>query len=126
MCNRPSAGLGTPFVVGDGLSAIGTSVNGLTNCNFSAIMQSDGNFVVFQGANALWSTKTAGLGGTRAIFQGDGNFVVYNAANKSLWNSGSFNRGAVGILLSSAGSLAIVDNNGTPVWTSGSSVGGCY
>jgi hypothetical protein len=127
LCNRPSAGLGTPFKVGDGLSNIGTGTSPFANCNFSAIMGADGNFVVYQGTTPIWSTKTAGKGGTTIQFQVDGNLAMYPATGTTaIWNAGSANRGAVGILLSTSGTLAIVDANGMAVWTSGLTVPVCY
>ena len=126
-CNRPSAGLGTPFKVGDGLSNVGTGTTQFANCNFSAIMGADGNFVVYQGSTPIWSTKTAGKGGTNLLFQVDGNLAMYPASGTAaVWNSSTANRGAIGVLLSTSGTLAIVDANGMAVWTSGLTVPVCY
>lgn len=55
-----------------------------------AILQGDGNFVVYKGSgpediqNLLWATwKTAGIGNYFSIMQGDGNFVVYKGRGPS-------------------------------------------
>jgi hypothetical protein len=126
ICHRPSVGLGTPFRVGDGLSNIGTGTSQFVNCNFSALMGADGNFTVYQGSSAIWSTKTAGKGGTNMQFLGDGNLVMYPATGTTaLWSSATANRGAVGLLLSPSGTLVIVDANGRAIWTSGITVPVC-
>src|SRR5216683_337826 len=53
-----------------------TSPNG----QFRLWMQNDGNFVLYGGDRVMWATNTAGKGGVIAIMQGDGNLVIYNAA----------------------------------------------
>jgi hypothetical protein len=118
-------GLGTPFVFRDGLSNLGVPANQMINCSFSALMGTDGNFVVYQGSQPIWSTKTEGKGGVRVTLQGDGNLVMTNAANAVVWSSVSANKGGIGMLLSTSGTLAIVNGNGVPIWTSGLTVPGC-
>ncbi|KAJ3318537.1 hypothetical protein HDV06_000420 [Boothiomyces sp. JEL0866] len=53
-----------------------------------AFMQTDGNFVVYDGNNhALWATGTQGSN-FYAIVQDDGNFVIYDPGNeKAVWAS---------------------------------------
>jgi hypothetical protein len=124
-CLRPSVGLGTPFLFRDGLSNVGAPANQMINCSFSALMGTDGNFVVYQGSQPIWSTRTAGGGGVKVTLQGDGNLVMTNAANAVIWSSVSANKGGIGMLLSTSGTLAIVNGNGVPIWTSGLTVPGC-
>jgi hypothetical protein len=110
----------------DGLSNVGTPANQMLNCTFSALLGTDGNFVVYQGSQPVWSTNTAGRGGVRMVLQGDGNLVLLNGSNMPLWDAKTANKGAIGLLLSTSGTLAIVDRNSMPVWTSGFSVPGCF
>ena len=124
-CVRPKVGLGTVFANGDGLTDVGTSSSGLVNCHFSAILQNDGNLVLFQGSSPIWSTQTAGKGVAKMAFQSDGNLVLYNSANSSIWSTRTFNRGAAALLLSTSGSLVIVDGAGNILWNSGPAVNGC-
>jgi hypothetical protein len=124
-CLRPSVGLGTPFKAGDGLSNVGVSTTSLSNCSFSALLQSDGNFVISRGSAAIWSTKTSNRTGAKLSFQGDGNLVLYDSALKPIWNSGTSNNGGTGLLLSTNGVLAIVNGSGNVLWSSGSGVSGC-
>lgn len=52
----------------------------------SAIMQTDGNFVVYdQSGNAVFAAGTAGNPGSRLVLQNDGNFVIYAPDGTALW-----------------------------------------
>jgi hypothetical protein len=42
-----------------------------------AVMQDDGNLVVYGPTGAIWSSTTNGYRGSYAVMQGDGNFVIY-------------------------------------------------
>ena len=64
-----------------------TSPNG----RFYAIMQNDGNFVVYDQGRALWSSRTVGSS-DRVVMQEDGNLVVYSGG-KATWASGTMNKG---------------------------------
>jgi hypothetical protein len=61
------------------------------NGQYTAKMQTDGNFVVWYGSQtsgvAMWATHTAGNPGCYFKFGSDGNLVVYNASNAVLWTS---------------------------------------
>lgn len=43
-----------------------------------AILQKDGNFVIYKGDKALWATGTEEKHGTKLIMQTDGNLVLYD------------------------------------------------
>ena len=62
------------------------------NAVYKAIMQDDGNFVVYQGATVIWASglPPAGVSGPyRAVMQADGNFVVSEVTGTVvLWASG--------------------------------------
>ncbi len=45
-----------------------------------AVMQGDGNFVIYGFPEAVWSTNTAGKGNCFITMQDDGNLVVYEVA----------------------------------------------
>jgi len=58
-----------------------------------AIMQTDGNFVVYGSTgSAIFSTGTAGTNGVIVRVQDDGNFVVY----KEIWQAGTYATPATG------------------------------
>ena len=129
VCNRPSVGLNTTFAFGDGLSNVGTPANPTINCNFSLLFQTDGNLVIFQGSNILWTSKIPGLGGNKFTFQSDGNTVIYNATKvptKVLWSTSTAAKGALYLLLSQAGNLAVLNSSNMILWDSKSTVAGCY
>lgn len=85
---------------------------------FRLIMQTDGNFVLYQGYAALWHTSTSGSGANNlAAFQADGNLVVYNP-NQPVWSSGIYSPGAT-LALQNDGNLVIYAINGQPLWASG-------
>jgi hypothetical protein len=49
-------------------------------------MQGDGNLVLYNGAQALWSIgKNSAAAPFVATMQNDGNFVVYDVNGKALW-----------------------------------------
>lgn len=89
-----------------------TSANG----SYRATMQSDGNFVVYSGSTALWSTGTYGHSGAYVKMQSDGNLVVYSSGNQPLWASGTNGQGSDDdLIMRSDGYLAIY--NGTSgIW----------
>lgn len=55
-----------------------------------AVMQGDGNFVVYDNGNVRFHTGTNGHPGAYLRFQNsDGNLVVYSTAGQALWQSGT-------------------------------------
>jgi murein DD-endopeptidase MepM/ murein hydrolase activator NlpD len=99
-----------------------TSLNG----KYFAMMQTDGNFVIYQSdtQKALWHTNTYGGNYTsyRAMMQTDGNFVVYgikNGAMTALWNAGThvYGSGTYRLELGDD-SVLRVKKNGNTVWNS--------
>lgn len=55
-----------------------------------AIMQSDGNFVLYHGGTAVWSTNTGGHPASYGYYlhlQADGNLVVYSDFGQAEWSS---------------------------------------
>ncbi|MFF7632722.1 glycoside hydrolase domain-containing protein [Kitasatospora sp. NPDC008050] len=111
-----------------------------------ALMQNDGNLVVYRpNGTAAWSSSTWYGGGTYATVQDDGNFVVYQpnggpSTGGALWSSGTnsigstFNGGnwltsghwtkgtLTSLLMQADGNLVIYRNrDGSALWSSNSS-----
>jgi hypothetical protein len=69
------------------------SSNTAGNPGAYAVMQSDGNFVIYSsGGRALWNSSSAGNPGAYAVMQSDGNFVIYSSGGRALWNSSTGNQ----------------------------------
>ena len=75
-----SLSVGQSLGVGDYLKS--------SNGDYTAIMQSDGNFVVYSASSkALWNSGTYGNpGNSTAVMQNDGNFVIYGPSGSALWS----------------------------------------
>ena len=67
-----------------------TSANGA----YTLTLQDDGNLVLTDEGNAVWSTKTNGKGVVRASVQDDGNFVLYNGSDEGIWSTKTSGAGA--------------------------------
>jgi len=71
-----------------------TSKNGA----FKAIVQADGNFVVYApGDKPIWASNTGAQGHIHLVMQGDGNLVLYNPYNpgqneRPIWDSKTFGK----------------------------------
>jgi len=80
------------------------SANGM----YTVLMQLDGNLVEHTAGRPLWSTSTNGHPGDWAIIQSDGNLVVYNSRNRALWSSGtSGHPGRITLVLGDDGDLVV-------------------
>jgi hypothetical protein len=55
-----------------------------------AIMQTDGNFVIYDGNAPLWATNTSNQPGASLVLQDDGNLVIYDVQNRTLWATNTF------------------------------------
>ncbi|MFI9510415.1 LysM peptidoglycan-binding domain-containing protein [Nocardia sp. NPDC052566] len=54
-----------------------------------AVLQDDGNFVLYKGDGAAWSTETNGKDADRLQVQADRNVVLYGKDGSALWSSGT-------------------------------------
>ncbi|WP_341277829.1 hypothetical protein [Paenibacillus sp. FSL H8-0537] len=68
--------IGGSFAMGDYL----TSQDG----RFSAIWQSDGNFVIYQNGSSLWSSRTNKIGAFSFKFEPTGKLVMYQYGSKPI------------------------------------------
>jgi hypothetical protein len=79
----------------------------------------DGNLVLYFGSTALWTPSTEGNPGADAVMQTDGNFVVYSPASVALWNSGTEGNGGAFLAMQSDGNLVVYSPANAPLWNSG-------
>ena len=83
---------------------------------YTAVQQTDGNFVVYGYGRAVWSSATNGSGSGRLVLQGDGNVVVYSPSNVPLWNSRTGGAGSgVALIMQNDGNLVLYAA-GRPLW----------
>ncbi|WP_433682656.1 LysM peptidoglycan-binding domain-containing protein [Nocardia sp. CA-119907] len=54
-----------------------------------AVLQEDGNFVLYKGEGAAWATETNGSEPDRLTVQADRNVVLYGKDGSALWASGT-------------------------------------
>lgn len=87
----------------------------LTNGRQVAALQTDGNFVLYDGGRAVFASGTGGTGNARLAMQSDGNLVLYGA-NGARWQTGT--RGAnAQLALQDDGNLVIYAS-GRATWSS--------
>jgi cell wall-associated NlpC family hydrolase len=83
--------------------------------NYVALMQPDGNFVMY-GQSASWSSRTNGHPGAWVVMQGDGNLVVYSASGAALWSSLSYGKGVASLLVTDSNNLAVLSPSSAVYW----------
>lgn len=86
--------------------------------DWHASMQSDGNFVTYNGSKSSWQSATSGHSGAWMTLQTDGNVVVYSSANKALWQSGTSGKAARSLVMQSDGNLVLYSTSGSVLWSS--------
>jgi hypothetical protein len=91
------------------------------NRAYTACMQADGNFVVYQGEKTLWSTNTAAKGAApfRMFMQADTHLVLYDTKSEPTWVSHTSTRGVEPsrLVMQDDSNLVIYDSNNKPVWS---------
>jgi hypothetical protein len=88
----------------------------LQNGPYRAVMQGDGNLVVY--GRSVWHSGTF-LSGSWFAMQGDGNLVVYTQGGRPLWASNTSGRAVDVLALQSDGNLVLYGTGGA-LWASGS------
>lgn len=97
-----------------------TSPNGL----WTAVLQTDGNFVIYQAAYGRWLAKWSdgvnnAYGTNRIVLQGDGNLVDYLSNGHVLWASNRMSSDPVYLTLQNDGNLVVYTTRGIPLWWTG-------
>lgn len=92
-----------------------------SNGHFTAIVQDDGNFVVYKGSQALWASNTNGKGkGCSLEMQGDNNLVLYDHKGSAVWASGTNGKGTSPcyVVQQDDGNLVLYDSDNKALWAS--------
>ncbi len=89
---------------------------------YRAIMQGDGNFVVYGPGGATWSSQTAGSGGNEIIMQNDGNLVIYAPGGKAVYSSATAPSSGDALVMQNDGNLVIY-SGGVALWAKGQPLG---
>jgi hypothetical protein len=83
---------------------------------FIFTFQTDGNLVLYQGATALWSSKTNGIAVSYLIMQDDGNLVLYSADKKAKWDSHTSGHKGAYFAVQDDGNAVVLSSDGKPLW----------
>ena len=86
---------------------------------FELVLGGDGNLVLYQGSAALWASNTAGKTDAAALMQGDGNFVIYDSSGKPVWSSGTAGNAGAGLTVQDDGNVVIYSSGGVALWSTG-------
>jgi hypothetical protein len=101
------------------------------NEKYSAVMQHDGNFVVFQRDQPIWASKTAGTGSDLIQLQSDNNLVIVDiSTGKPIahWATHTAGQGTgkAKLVIQDDGNLVLYDGEGAKLWETGVPAGPKY
>jgi cell wall-associated NlpC family hydrolase len=86
------------------------------NGKYEAIMQGDGNFVLYGPSGALWSSNTYGGHNNRVlVMQTDGNLVIYGPSG-ALWAANTTDIADVSLVVQNDSNLVLYAAGGIPLW----------
>lgn len=86
---------------------------------YSAILQIDGNLVLYKQGIPLWASGTDGKNVSFLAMQTDGNLVLYDKSYRPLWYTGSSNTRANRLIMQQDGNLVLYTRDNRPIWASG-------
>jgi hypothetical protein len=85
---------------------------------FQFVLQGDGNLVLYMSGTPLWASNTVGSGAAFAVMQDDGNFVVYTSAGTAVWSSVTAGAGCgTYLVVQNDGNTVIYNSAGTALWS---------
>lgn len=87
-----------------------------SNGKYEAIMQGDGNFVLYGPSGPLWSSNTYGGHNNRVLdMQTDGNLVIYGPSG-ALWAANTTDIAGVSLVVQNDSNLVLYAPGGIPLW----------
>jgi hypothetical protein len=110
--------IGSSLALGQTMAA-GTAIVSPSDI-YEALMQTDGNFVVYQldTGIAKWASGTNGSGASLVNFQTDGNLVIKTPSGAGVWTSATGSYGGVKLTMQDDGNLVMYPSSGPAVWSS--------
>ena len=92
---------------------------------FKAVMEQEGNFVLYVGKRVLWTTNStttatnAAKSGFQLVMQNDGNLALLDLNGDQVWASltNSFRSRADYLICTDNANLVLFNNNSMPVWS---------
>jgi len=90
----------------------------LSSGTFAALLQTDGNFVLYNNGHPLWASGTNNAAGQlRLVLQDDSNLVLYTPSNQPVWSTATYDSVKLAKLaLGFDGSLQLF-SAGAPLWS---------
>ena len=104
------------IAAGEGLTAGETVYS--CNCRYRLTLQDDGELALASDSGTFWTAGTAGRGAAVAVMQDDGNFVVYSATSAALWSTHTDGHAGAIVSVQDDGNLVVYDAGGAAVWAS--------
>lgn len=79
-------------------------------------LQQDGNLVLYKDGHAAWQGVGSWPSGASAVMQSDGNFVVYDGSGHPLWATGTWGHPGAYLAVQDDGNLVVYAASGGPLW----------
>lgn len=92
-----------------------TSPNGV----YQAVMQADGNLVVYGRGRSTWQSRSYGQYDNRLVMQGDGNLVIYGAQNQVRWHTNTWGNAGSRLVMQDDGNLVLYNASSQAIWNIG-------
>lgn len=95
------------------------------NQEYTAVLQSDGNFVLYDSFNnALWASNTFDTEVNNIVMQYDCNLVIYDSNAIPTWATFTTTHSSCSLQIQNDGNLVIYTGDNVPVWASGTRLRG--
>lgn len=122
--NKALAGAGTSVLnTGEFLSPGQYLIS--PNQQYTAILQNDGNFVLYDSSNnILWESNTFDTEVNNIVMQSDCNLVIYDSNAIPTWATFTTTGSSCSLNVQDDGNLVIYRGDNVPVWASGTRLRG--
>ena len=90
-----------------------------TSAACSLVFQTDGNLVAYYNGVAYWSARTRGATGGSAVMESGGNFVVYDEAGVARWSTRTHGNSGAYLGIQNDCNVVLRATGGAALWASG-------